>query len=167
MEHYVSLIHLFGSADGFNTELPEHLHIDYTKDAYRASNKHDYTAQMAMWLCHQEAVDCFTAYLYWCRNSAYPTVAPADECSKVCRDAGSILSSISGADSSLLPLQSQQSENQIKVASTHPTDLSRIPAEKIINGHNASNFLEALTVFLHEHGCPMTPMEFDTFNLYW
>ncbi len=81
--------------------------------------------------------------------------------------AGSILSSISGADSSLLPLQSQQSENQIKVASTHPTDLSRIPAEKIIKGHNASNFLEALTVFLHEHGCPMTPMVFDTFNLYW
>ncbi|KAK0220036.1 hypothetical protein IW262DRAFT_1554754 [Armillaria fumosa] len=32
MEHYEDLIRLFGSADGYNTESPERLHIDYTKD---------------------------------------------------------------------------------------------------------------------------------------
>ena len=50
MIHYVELIHRFGSADGFNTELPECLHIDYAKNAYRASNKKGYTIQMMKWL---------------------------------------------------------------------------------------------------------------------
>ncbi|KAH9943974.1 hypothetical protein B0H21DRAFT_864378 [Amylocystis lapponica] len=55
MEHYVALIELFGSADGFNTESPERLHIDYAKDAYRASNRKDYLLQMVVWLRRQEA----------------------------------------------------------------------------------------------------------------
>jgi len=55
MEHYVELIGRFGSADGFNTESPERLHIDYAKNAYRASNKKDYTRQMTNWLRRQEA----------------------------------------------------------------------------------------------------------------
>ena len=37
--HYVSSICVLGSADGYNMEYPEHLHINYTKDAYHASNK--------------------------------------------------------------------------------------------------------------------------------
>lgn len=48
--HYTSPIRLFGSLDGFNTELPERLHINYTKKAYWASNKRDYTIQMMTWL---------------------------------------------------------------------------------------------------------------------
>jgi len=39
--HYVSSIQALGSADGYNTEYPKRLHIDYTKDAYHASNKHN------------------------------------------------------------------------------------------------------------------------------
>jgi hypothetical protein len=39
LTHYIHSISLFGAADGFNTELPERLHIDFAKDAYRASNK--------------------------------------------------------------------------------------------------------------------------------
>ncbi|KAK0189620.1 hypothetical protein F5146DRAFT_1103764 [Armillaria mellea] len=58
MEHYVHLIGLFGSADGFNTESPECLHIDYAKD-------HDYIAQITTWLRHQEAMDHFADYLHW------------------------------------------------------------------------------------------------------
>ncbi|KII89824.1 hypothetical protein PLICRDRAFT_108598, partial [Plicaturopsis crispa FD-325 SS-3] len=56
MEHYVDLIELFGSADGFSTESPERLHIDYAKDAYRASNKKDYVHQMTTWLRRQESI---------------------------------------------------------------------------------------------------------------
>ncbi|KAJ7813601.1 hypothetical protein B0H14DRAFT_3477711 [Mycena olivaceomarginata] len=44
MEHYVAMIWLFGSLDGYNTESPERLHIDYAKAGYRASNKRDYIA---------------------------------------------------------------------------------------------------------------------------
>jgi hypothetical protein len=36
------------AADGYNTEFPECLHIDFAKEAYDASNKHDYTEQMAV-----------------------------------------------------------------------------------------------------------------------
>ncbi|EMD34441.1 hypothetical protein CERSUDRAFT_75980 [Gelatoporia subvermispora B] len=45
------------SADGFNTESPERLHIDYAKDAYRASNRHNYVIQMVTWLHRQETID--------------------------------------------------------------------------------------------------------------
>ncbi|KAJ6453502.1 hypothetical protein C8R45DRAFT_765134, partial [Mycena sanguinolenta] len=65
MEHYAPGIRLFSSAAGFNTEAPERLHIDYAKDAYRASNKKDYIAQMTVWLQRQEAIDRFMAYLAW------------------------------------------------------------------------------------------------------
>ncbi|KAG1788448.1 uncharacterized protein HD556DRAFT_1312038 [Suillus plorans] len=37
MIHYAESIHLFGSADGFNTKLPEQLHIDFAKRAYCAT----------------------------------------------------------------------------------------------------------------------------------
>ncbi|KAG6849242.1 hypothetical protein C0991_011820 [Blastosporella zonata] len=42
MLHYLAAIKSRGSADGYNSESPERLHIDYAKDAYRASNKRDY-----------------------------------------------------------------------------------------------------------------------------
>ena len=63
--HYVSLIQALGSADGYNTEYPECLHINYAKDAYRASNKRDYIKQMALWLQRQEAIHHKAAYHAW------------------------------------------------------------------------------------------------------
>jgi len=65
IQHYVASIMALGSADGYNTELPERLHIDYAKDAYDASNKRDYTEQMALWLQRQEAISLRRAYLAW------------------------------------------------------------------------------------------------------
>ncbi|KAG1750469.1 uncharacterized protein EDB91DRAFT_1078501 [Suillus paluster] len=56
LESALASIILFGSTDGFNTELPERLHIDFAKEAYHASNKRDYEEQMALWLQRQEAV---------------------------------------------------------------------------------------------------------------
>ncbi|KAF8228775.1 hypothetical protein L208DRAFT_1000196, partial [Tricholoma matsutake] len=37
--HYIEAIKSCGSADGYNMESPTCLHIDYVKEAYRASNK--------------------------------------------------------------------------------------------------------------------------------
>ena len=59
---------MLGSADGYNTEYPERLHINYTKDTYRASNKRNYVEQMALWLQCQEAIDQKSAYLAWRRH---------------------------------------------------------------------------------------------------
>ncbi|KAG9021805.1 hypothetical protein FS837_006965, partial [Tulasnella sp. UAMH 9824] len=54
--HYTALIRLHGTADGYNTETPERLHIDYAKSGYHASNKKDYTKQMTTFMSHMEAV---------------------------------------------------------------------------------------------------------------
>lgn len=56
MRHYVQSIRSLGSADGFNSESPERLHINYAKGAYQASSKVDYIAQMTHWLELQEAI---------------------------------------------------------------------------------------------------------------
>ena len=68
MLHYTTLIHLFGSADGFNTKLPEQLHIDFAKKPYRSSNKQDYIYQMTTWLHHQDAIFLKDSYLTWHHN---------------------------------------------------------------------------------------------------
>lgn len=65
LQHYVDSIHLFGTADGYNTEISERLHIDMAKKAYQASNRHDHTSQMATWLHRQEKMAYFKAYQLW------------------------------------------------------------------------------------------------------
>lgn len=65
--HYTSAIRSLGTLDGYNTELPERLHIDFAKKAYNASNKRDYTIQMTVWLRRQEAVHRLRSYLAWVR----------------------------------------------------------------------------------------------------
>ena len=66
MLHYMTLICLFGSTDGFNSKLPERLHINFAKKAYRSSNKRDYTYQMTTWLRHQDAIFLKDSFLAWC-----------------------------------------------------------------------------------------------------
>ncbi|KAI9449042.1 hypothetical protein BJY52DRAFT_1228006 [Lactarius psammicola] len=56
LTHYRRSIMLFGSADNYNTEQSERLHIDFTKNAYRATNFKDEYKQMTIWLERQEAM---------------------------------------------------------------------------------------------------------------
>ncbi|PPQ98035.1 hypothetical protein CVT26_003097 [Gymnopilus dilepis] len=56
MGHYRHFIERFGTADNFNTEYTERLHIDLAKDAYRASNHKDEYPQMTAWLDRKEKV---------------------------------------------------------------------------------------------------------------
>jgi hypothetical protein len=65
MIHYTPSIRLFGSADGYNTETLECLHIDMTKDAYRASNRRNFLIQMIVYLQRHEAVHKFAAWRTW------------------------------------------------------------------------------------------------------
>src|SRR5258708_3402476 len=44
--HYVLVICSHGTLNGYNTESPERLHIDFMKVPFRAGNKRDYTAQI-------------------------------------------------------------------------------------------------------------------------
>ncbi|KAM6499250.1 hypothetical protein JOM56_004758 [Amanita muscaria] len=63
--HYVTSVQLFGSTDNYNTQHTERLHIDYTKDAYRATNTREEFPQMTKWLERQEKVECHEKYIKW------------------------------------------------------------------------------------------------------
>ena len=54
--HYVSSIMLFGTTDNYNTEQTERLHIDFARDAYRATNRKNEFAQMTTWLQRREKI---------------------------------------------------------------------------------------------------------------
>ncbi|KAH9942200.1 uncharacterized protein BXZ73DRAFT_87866 [Epithele typhae] len=70
--HYPVSIRQLGSADGFNTEASERLHIDCTKDAYNASNKRAYIKQMTTWLNRQERIARFQHFLDWAKQADLP-----------------------------------------------------------------------------------------------
>ncbi|KAG1886895.1 uncharacterized protein F5891DRAFT_1200490 [Suillus fuscotomentosus] len=63
--HYPLMIALFGTTDNYNMEYTERLHIDLTKDAYRAMNHKDEFAQMTCWLERREKILCHQKYVSW------------------------------------------------------------------------------------------------------
>jgi hypothetical protein len=62
--HYASSIRLFGTTDNYNTEQSERLHIDFTKEAYRATNRKDEYAQMTQWLERREKIQQHADLIY-------------------------------------------------------------------------------------------------------
>lgn len=54
MRHYIYFFKRYGTADNFNTEYTERLHIDMAKNAYRATNSKDEYPQMTSWLDRRE-----------------------------------------------------------------------------------------------------------------
>ena len=71
LTHYVSSIHLFGTTDNYNTEQTERLHIEFAKDAYRATNRKDIYPQMTTWLERREKILLHTAFVKW-RQHKHP-----------------------------------------------------------------------------------------------
>ncbi|KDQ19622.1 hypothetical protein BOTBODRAFT_102654 [Botryobasidium botryosum FD-172 SS1] len=65
LEHYLASIMLFGTTDNYNTEFTERLHIDFAKDAYRASNRRDEFSQMTLWLLRKEKVLMHNSFIQW------------------------------------------------------------------------------------------------------
>ena len=61
--HHCSSIILFGTTDNYNTEQTEWLHIDFTKDAYCATNHRDVYNQMMTWLEHHEKLQQHAAFI--------------------------------------------------------------------------------------------------------
>ncbi|KAI0821718.1 hypothetical protein BC628DRAFT_793206 [Trametes gibbosa] len=63
LEHYRLSIELFGTTDNYDTQFSERLHIDFAKEAYRATNSKDEFSQMTVWLERREKVQHHTAYI--------------------------------------------------------------------------------------------------------
>ncbi|KAJ7887444.1 hypothetical protein B0H13DRAFT_1466893, partial [Mycena leptocephala] len=130
------------SADGFNTESPERLHIDYAKNAYRASNRKDYINQMTLWLQRQESVARFSAFREWISTPTARTKEDAD---------------------TLV-------QRTYSISKQPPAATRRVAASHIIaaDGHNATRFLPALSKFLHNaHNSTYIPYDYDVFPTWW
>lgn len=65
LDHYVQSIKLFGTTDNYDTQYTERLHIDFAKDAYRATNRKDEFPQMTVWLERREKVSRHEAFINW------------------------------------------------------------------------------------------------------
>ncbi|OSD08399.1 hypothetical protein PYCCODRAFT_1482768 [Trametes coccinea BRFM310] len=63
--HTNKSIFLFGTTDNYDTQYSERLHIDLTKDAYRATNTKDEFSQMTKWLERKEKVQRHDMYVAW------------------------------------------------------------------------------------------------------
>lgn len=150
LQHYRHMIESFGAADGYSTEAPERLHIDYAKEAYRASNKRDYVPQMVNWLRRQEAVHLFDAYLAWRSGESGAPRLPVQS--------GRVI--LQTSPSQLPPRATS------RIANRPPQELQHVVGSQIIQGHGATQFLPALTRYLRENHCAITPQAFDTFDLY-
>lgn len=61
--HFTHQIRLHGTPDGYNTELPERLHIEVAKTGYRASNKRNYMSQMTKYMQRREAIAIWREYM--------------------------------------------------------------------------------------------------------
>ena len=166
--HYVNSIILFGSLDGFNSELPERLHIDYAKKGYRASNKRDYVIQMTRWLQRQEAMDLRAAYLQWLNipieseDNLVPTETeePTDdgeaEYHQEARITDAILTKLKAE---LAPLFTY------KIAKKPPFPNTSI--SHITSAYGATEFLPTLQSFLNKHiPNSLNPNQFDCFDVY-
>ncbi|KAG1764172.1 hypothetical protein EV702DRAFT_1189751 [Suillus placidus] len=136
LTHYVQSIMLFGAADGFNTELPERLHIDFAKDAYRASNKRDYEEQMALWLQRQEAV--------FLRASGSPRGCTEHHLFDSDSDSDTDLEEVEAASSNTTTIHTGHT---LAKAPAHPHQT----VEKIVTAHGATDFLPALQSFLRKN----------------
>ena len=65
MLHYIKCILQKGTTDGYNTELPEQLHINLDKDPYQETNRKDYIQQMTKILYRIETVDTYISFTNW------------------------------------------------------------------------------------------------------
>jgi hypothetical protein len=76
LSHYALSIRLFGSTDNYNTEQSERLHIDLTKDAYRATNRKDEYSQMTKWLERREKVLGHATFIACRQQGELPSLPP-------------------------------------------------------------------------------------------
>jgi hypothetical protein len=139
MQHYVAAIISHGSADGYSSESPERLHIDFAKNAYRATNKKHYIKQMTKWLTRQEACQRFASYLQW-TVPGYRLELKAVSESKEDEDDGEEDEIEEGDDE-------EQSAHQGYSIAQRPA-YSQLPVASLIGDFGAMDFIAHLTTFL-------------------
>ncbi|KAJ7873970.1 hypothetical protein B0H13DRAFT_2236195 [Mycena leptocephala] len=152
LKHYVDSIRSRGTADGFNTEGTERLHIDLAKLAYNASNKKAYTRQMTVWLRRQESVHKFGSYLQWAVPGYLAPISAdsSDDEDEDVEDApGQDLPEDSDDEGELEEVaDSKESSKPTYIVAKKP-GFPSLTAKAITTDFKAPDFLDNLTDFLH------------------
>ena len=180
--HYVDSIRSLGSADGYNSESPERLHIDYAKEAYCASNKRDYVEQMAIWLQRHEASWLRESYLIWVENRL-ESLIKAGELKATDEDEAEdddeveyeqVQLDVNQRDINITQTQARASSNLNLPNNPIPYSIAKTPphknltVEKLTEKFSTSNFLPALSSFLRQvfPGSTIMPSHRDRFDAY-
>lgn len=127
--HYPEYIQLYGTADNFNTESTERLHIDLAKDAYASTNFKDEFPQMTRWLDRKERVMQHEKYILRCLETSF-----------------NMPLRIQKPLPSLIPERRQQ-------MAKHPT-FRGVAIEDICTKYGANQFSSALSRFIAQYQHP-------------
>ncbi|KIJ31667.1 hypothetical protein M422DRAFT_266567 [Sphaerobolus stellatus SS14] len=175
MLHYVSSIWTHGTLDGYNTELPEQLHINLAKEGYRASNQRNYVQQIIKWLRCQESIDAYTAFLSWVMPD-YQAIDLEEEDEEeeeeleTEEDLSLPVDEQSDDDDEALPCPEGSTSwfghtvHTLAKWVPHPS----MSVQTLIERHAATNFIPSLRIFMQQYhpSCQIQPGEADTFNVY-
>jgi Plavaka transposase len=154
--HFVSAIRSHGTLDGYNTESPERLHIDFAKVPFRAGNKRDYTAQMTTWMSRHDAVRRYDMFLRWARGNG-------------------IIEKDDGDDNGDGPKRNRQrKEDDVEVRGCRGYKVAKIPGygnktvDALVNQFHAADehFLWYLEEFLLAHSLPIPPSHDVPFGVF-
>ncbi|KAJ6508168.1 hypothetical protein C8R45DRAFT_1050452 [Mycena sanguinolenta] len=173
LKHYVDSIRSRGTADGFNSEGTERLHIDLAKVGYNASNRREYVRQMTVWLRRQERVHKFGSYLQWA-VPGYTAPSTSDEGNSENGDVDDDADEVEEgpAKSADLPDDSNDSDDEVDQLPTFsiakkPTFPSATVAS-IVSDFAAPAFLTNIERFLASKSIVplLTPADNSTFPVY-
>ena len=135
--HYVSSVRQFGTTDNYNTEMFERLHIDFAKDAWRATNHRNEFPQMVKWISRQEKVAMF---------DVWQTTQPVDV-SNPPKDADVSLENDPDLDVPPVPEEQIDTGNSIRIAKYSPAPQQHLV--KIQERHRATGFTAVLAHFIN------------------
>jgi hypothetical protein len=175
--HYVDCIRSLGSADGYNSESPERLHIDFAKEAYRASNKRDYVEQMAVWLQRHEAIWLRESYLIWVENRLESIMKAGDVNAMDEEEAEEVEHEQLQLDVTQRDFNITQPHGEARallnlnlpnysIAKTPPH--KNLTVEKLTENFGTTTFLPALSSFLRQNfpASTITPSNRDRFDAF-
>lgn len=134
--HYAQSIRQFGTTDNYNTEMFERLHIDFAKDAWRATNHRDEFPQMIKWITRKEKMSLYEMFqresqLQEPVRSRSDTLSDEDSCPPIPTPAELV----------------EDATSIIKIAKFSPSPQQHL--RRIQERHSAPGFTTALTHYLN------------------
>ncbi|KAG8686007.1 hypothetical protein FRC11_009685, partial [Ceratobasidium sp. 423] len=172
LRHWTHAIRELGTPDGYNTEAPEHLHIEYAKVPWRASNKVEPLPQMVTYIQRQEAIRVHRALLDQYLGGNQDDVDGTDEddledvaISELRSNMKSLGIETTGDEGNVQPPEGVSNStgdvgeqqdlapepvyypDPLRRMAKTPT-VKKLPVQDVIDRYMASNFISATTDFL-------------------